>query len=46
MEQNNMKDQLVSFETAKLAKEKGFNEPCKTSYNKDKEFTDEWIYFM
>ena len=31
-----MKEQLVSFETAKLAKEKGFNESCIHGYlNKD-----------
>ena len=28
-----MKDELVSFETAKLAKEKGFNEPCNSFYD-------------
>ena len=28
-----MTDQLISFETAKLAKEKGFNEVCKYMYN-------------
>ena len=28
-----MKDQLISFETAKLAKEKGFDEICYCSYN-------------
>lgn len=27
-----MKDELVSFETAKLAKEKGFDEPCSHYY--------------
>ena len=27
-----MEEQLISFETAKLAKEKGFNECCKNSY--------------
>ncbi len=27
-----MKEQLISFETAKLAKEKGFNIPCKYYY--------------
>lgn len=27
-----MKEQLISFETAKLAKEKGFNIPCKYFY--------------
>lgn len=28
-----MKEQLISFETAKLAKEKGFTEPCENWYN-------------
>lgn len=28
-----MKEQLISFDTAKLAKEKGFNEQCSTTYN-------------
>lgn len=28
-----MEDQLISFETAKLAKEKGFEEKTKTWYN-------------
>jgi len=28
-----MKEQLISFETAKLAKEKGFNEGCLYDYN-------------
>jgi len=27
-----MKDELVSFEVAKLAKEKGFNIPCRSKY--------------
>ena len=27
-----MEEQLISFETAKLAKEKGFNEPCSYKY--------------
>ena len=27
-----MKEQIVSFEVAKLAKEKGFNIPCKSKY--------------
>jgi len=27
-----MKEQLISFKTAKLAKEKGFNEPCSMWY--------------
>ena len=29
-----MKEQLISFETAKLAKEKGFDEECHKIYNK------------
>tara|TARA_R110002020_G_scaffold302258_2_gene517657 strand:+ start:160 stop:543 length:384 start_codon:yes stop_codon:yes gene_type:complete len=35
-----MEDELIKFETAKLAKEKGFNIPCKKSYwvNPDGEF--------
>ena len=28
-----MKDQLIRFETAKLAKEKGFNEPCNNAFD-------------
>lgn len=32
-----MEDQLITFETAKLAKEKGFDEPCIYMYNDDKE---------
>lgn len=32
-----MEDQLITFKTAKLAKEKGFNEPCREYYNEDKE---------
>ena len=28
-----MKEQLISFETAKIAKEKGFNEPCRYVIN-------------
>lgn len=44
-----MKDELISFETAKLAKEKGFNEPCRyfcnnevynESFRKDATFTN------
>lgn len=31
-----MKEQLISFETAKLAKEEGFNERVKKSYSTDK----------
>lgn len=30
-----MKDQIISYETAKLAKEKGFDLPCKYSINKE-----------
>jgi hypothetical protein len=29
-----MEDQLISFETAKLAKERGFNTECVTFYNR------------
>jgi len=28
-----MKEQVISFDTAKLAKEKGFDEPCLDAYN-------------
>lgn len=38
-----MKEQLVSWETAKLAKEKGYDEPSKTTYNKDKEVLTDWL---
>jgi len=34
-----MTDTLITFETAKLAKEKGFNEPCYWRYNEDQEIT-------
>jgi len=30
-----MKDQLIEFKTAKLAKERGFDIPCKTYYSKE-----------
>lgn len=30
-----MQEQLISFETAKLAKDKGFNEPCFNFYEDD-----------
>ena len=30
-----MQEQLITFETAKLAKEKGFNEICKTAYGRN-----------
>lgn len=36
-----MKEQLISFETAKLAKEKGFNEYCKLQYVETLEHTIE-----
>jgi hypothetical protein len=39
-----MKEQLISFETAKLAKEKGFDEPCREYYNKDEE-VESFRYF-
>lgn len=32
-----MKEQLISFDTAKLAKQKGFNIICRCFYNTDKE---------
>jgi hypothetical protein len=32
---NSMKEQLITFETAKLAKEKGFDIPCKKRYLSD-----------
>ena len=31
-----MKDELITFETAKLAKEKGFDTPCRNSFLWDK----------
>lgn len=38
-----MKEQLINFETAKLAKEKGFNIPSKYSINKEAyENSSEW----
>jgi hypothetical protein len=36
-----IKEAYVSFETAKLLKEKGFNEPCKDFYRKENE---EWLH--
>lgn len=35
-----MKEQLISFETAKLAKEKGFIVPVKDCYNENEEIED------
>ena len=35
-----MQEQLISLETAKLAKEKGFNEPCFNYYFEDGEFRE------
>lgn len=35
-----MKDQLISFETAKLAKEKGFNPSVFYCYNENEEISD------
>ena len=35
-----MKEQIVSFELAKLAKEKGFREPCSHYYFADGEFKE------
>ena len=39
-----MKEQIISLETAKLAKEKGFDEPCREYYNKDEE-VESFRYF-
>jgi hypothetical protein len=35
-----MKEQLITFETAKLAKEKGFDLPCHSYYFEDGEFKE------
>lgn len=35
-----MKEQLISLETAKLAKEKGFNEPCYAYYSESRDLMD------
>ena len=43
-----MKEQLISFETAKLAKEKGFYEPCFYYFSlegDEKEFIEDGYYF-
>jgi hypothetical protein len=37
-----MKEELVSFETAKVAKTKGFDEICKRSCNKEGNLTNEY----
>lgn len=39
-----MKDELVSFETAKLAREKGFIGHCRWYYNDEEEATTFWYY--
>lgn len=42
-----MKDQLVSFETAKLAKEKGFDGFCFDAYNTHKmKYSDGWLEYI
>lgn len=45
-----MKEQLISFETAKLAKEKGFDEECNHSFNKTKVIRQEcnrnYLFFL
>ena len=40
-----VKEQYVSFETAKLAKEKGFNEHCNHYYDSDRKlnYHDQYI---
>jgi hypothetical protein len=43
-----MKEQLITFETAKLAKEKGFDVYCETAYvyrYKEHESEDYWYYW-
>lgn len=37
-------EDYVSFETAKLLKEKGFNEPCLMCYNSDKKIDNYGLY--
>lgn len=37
----NITEDYVSFEVAKLLKEKGFNEPCRDFYRKE---NDEWLH--
>lgn len=39
-----MQEQIVTFETAKLAKEKGFDELCREYYNENKELNS-FIYY-
>lgn len=38
-----MEDQLITFETAKLAKEKGFKELCFNFYNKEAELKSPYL---
>lgn len=38
-------EDYVSFEVAKLLKEKGFDEPCTTRYNTDKRFISSLSHF-
>jgi hypothetical protein len=38
-----MKDELITFETAKLAKEKGFNIPTLHYYRGDGDFVNPWM---
>lgn len=41
-----MSDTIVKLETAKLAKEKGFDDACKITYNKNKELLTGWTKDM
>lgn len=42
-----MKEQLISFKTAKLAKEKGFDEPCYDCYNPHgMQFSNGWCEYI
>jgi hypothetical protein len=41
-----MKEELITFETAKLAKERGFNIPCKKVYNTFGESWDSYYSTM
>ena len=38
-----MEEEIISFETAKLAKEKGFNQWCRHRYNKEKIEPSPWL---
>lgn len=40
-----IQEDYVSFETAKLLKEKGFNEPCLMCYNSDKKLDNYGHYY-